>query len=591
MFNRKKILLVAVIALAVFFRFNNLNWDENFHLHPDERFLTMVGNAMQIPSSFSQYLDPMTSPMNPANINFPFFVYGVFPLVLNKLLAVFLSNDSYNAFTIQGRLLSALFDVLTVVLVYKTAKLLFYEQTSNPSTSLRTSIPLWSAFFYAIAALPIQLSHFFAVDTFLNFFMFASFYFSLKFTISKAWRYLILSSLFFSFALASKITAIYILPLNLFFLIFVHTGEQGPIGSFKSRILSLSHYIRWLLNDRVKSIVIVFIYLLTSYLAVRLTNPYYFESSNFLSLIPNKLFVENIQQLQASSTAESARYFPPAVQWFSKTPILFPLSNIIFFGLGTAFFICFLWGIFFAIKKINLMSAAILVWFLAFFIYQATRFGTAMRYFLLLYSFIAIFAGIGVNSIIQYLSFFITRHKLNGRILVPTSYLLLIGLLLIWPISFSTIYTSKHSRVEASYWIHQNIPEGSFLAEEHWDDGLPLSLEDIKNKTYTIVQMPVFAPDTQEKWKEINDTLNKANYIIFTSNRGYGSMMPLPDMYPKMSKFYKDLFAGKLQFKLIKTIASYPTLNLKLFKTEFNDDSAEESFSVYDHPKVLIFKK
>ena len=34
--------LLAVLAAGGYLRFSGINWDENFHLHPDERFLTMV---------------------------------------------------------------------------------------------------------------------------------------------------------------------------------------------------------------------------------------------------------------------------------------------------------------------------------------------------------------------------------------------------------------------------------------------------------------------------------------------------------------------------------------------------------------------
>ena len=33
--------LILVLLAGAFFRFSGLNWDENYHLHPDERFLTI----------------------------------------------------------------------------------------------------------------------------------------------------------------------------------------------------------------------------------------------------------------------------------------------------------------------------------------------------------------------------------------------------------------------------------------------------------------------------------------------------------------------------------------------------------------------
>ncbi|MDP7260290.1 MAG: hypothetical protein QF376_05365, partial [Anaerolineales bacterium] len=40
-------LLVVVVAAAAYLRFVGLNWDEFQHLHPDERFLTMVETGIR----------------------------------------------------------------------------------------------------------------------------------------------------------------------------------------------------------------------------------------------------------------------------------------------------------------------------------------------------------------------------------------------------------------------------------------------------------------------------------------------------------------------------------------------------------------
>lgn len=102
----------------------------------------------------------------------------------------------------------------------------------------------------------------------------------------------------------------------------------------------------------------------------------------------------------------------------------------------------------------------------------------------------------------------------------------------------------------------------------------------------------MYDPDTPEKWLKINQKLEKVDYIFLTSNRAYGSTMKRPQDYPQTIKYYQSLFNGISNFQKIAEFTSrpcFPPLGRAWFC--FNDDQADESFTVYDHPKVTIFKK
>jgi len=556
----KKILVAAtIILLAFFFRFNNLNWDENFHLHPDERFLTMVGTAMKIPSSITQYFDQKTSLLNPSNIGYNFFVYGRFPLILTKYLAVVYKLDNYNDFTILGRQLSAFFDFLVVILIFKTV--LFLEKHYR----FLPSIKYWASFFYAIAVLPIQLSHFFAVDTFLNFFMFGSFYLALRVGRDRPLQNTILSATFFGLALACKVTALFILPLNLFFLIktvFVRRQSLIKITGF------------------------VFGYFLISYFILRIADPYLFQNSNVFDPTINKNFVENIKSLQNMTVKNLDNWFPPMVQWLNKNTILHSLVNNSVFGLGIAPTILLLFGILrvvlsFPRRRESIPIFVILTWVLGFFIYQSLQVAPTLRYFIFLYPFLAIFAAFGINLLINY-GLRITDSKLIRNLL----FVILIVVLLIWPSMFSSIYFHKNTRVEASEWIYKNLPANSLIIGESWDDVLPIGVLNSDGKQFLSDQLPVFDPDTDEKWNKMNSILMKADYYVLSSNRGWGSIATVPKKYPKMSRFYNELLVNKNpNYKKIKEFRPY---YYNFF--ELPNYLIDESFTVYDHPQVIIYK-
>ena len=105
--------------------------------------------------------------------------------------------------------------------------------------------------------------------------------------------------------------------------------------------------------------------------------------------------------------------------------------------------------------------------------------------------------------------------------------------------------------------------------------------------------LELYNSDSSQKWEKISGQLNKINFLILSSNRLYGSIPKVPEMYPQTTEYYKKLFNGSLGFKKVAEFTSYPCFppfgNKHLFC--FNDDSSEEAFTVYDHPKVMIFQK
>ncbi len=552
--------ILLIFGLALFLRTYDINWDQGTHIHPDERFLTMVGVAMKIPTNFLTYLDPQKSLLNPTNINFSFFVYGIFPLIFTKIYAIIFNFDTYDKFNLLGRGISAIFDALTVLIIFKIS-FLFKKKYHLP-----TFFPYLAGFFYAIAVFPIQQSHFFTVDTFSNFFAFTSLSLAIDYWNKKKNSTFILSSIFFGIALSCKITSVYILPLIAYYLI---------LGLFYKYHISFS--LKKLLRAPVIPFLMGFIiYALISYISMRITDPYVFETGNFFLPTINKTFLTSLQTLKMYDTPTA--WYPPGVQWIHKTPILFGAQNIALYGLGIPYTLFLIAGFFFLLRYYRKTSLSVcFLWTIIIVIFQGLQYVQAMRYYYILYPFFAIIAAIGASTIIK------------KNVLLLSIILIFVS---IWTTAFFSIYTKPLSRVTASEWIYNHIPTGKQFLGELWDDPLPLGVTNTYGNVFPpSILLPVFDPDTPEKWSTMYTDLHKGDYLILSSNRGWGSIPTVPERYPLMTKFYKDLFAGKLQYKKIEEFTSYPSLSYLGIPITFPDNFADESFTVYDHPQVNIFQK
>jgi len=618
-------LFILILLVGAYFRFTGLNWDANQHLHPDERFLTMAAGALSWPRTLGEYFATAASPLNPHNRGYNFFVYGTFPLFFVKATAEALGRGDYNQLTIVGRALSGLMDLGTLILVFLITQTI---------TRYRANSALLACFFYATMGLPIQLSHFFAVDPYLTFFLTLSFYLLLKIvklvpSVSKDFKLnkncktkvtnFVLLGISFGLALAAKISALLFLPIVLLGFFFI-------LRSHKTNFTRI--------------VIFGLLFCLFSYLTVRVFYPYLFTDGKIFSGLNSKILA-NWKQLKNFDGVNTN--FPPALQWIPTKPLIYPLVQNLLWGLGIPLGIVSFFSFLFIIyhlsfiivrkkmtKQINLVGLVLtLFWIGLLFFYQSLQFSKNLRYFYPIYPFLAIISGITVaNFLSRFKSprlhsvFYWSDWSARGRIGLLREALakwgvigLLVFICLWWSFAFTSIYRSPHTRVRATNWIYRNLPRGSILANETWDDPLPFSSVFGQPEDYQGLNLPLYDPDSAEKWQSLSKRLTQTDYLLLTSNRLWRSLSAIPDRYPLTSRYYKLLFSGDLGFQQIAAFTSYPCLlprlshlsNLGFIKTNLTppsisltsttscllalgDDGAEESFTVYDHPKVLIFQ-
>ncbi len=487
------LLLIAVLMLAAYFRVVGLNWDENQHLHPDERFLTMVETALQprkcaepgIPVEacpneqkvwigISDYFNTAASTLNPHNRGYGFFVYGTLPIFIVRYLAELLGQAGYDQVHLVGRQVSAIADLGVIVLLYILAARLYGRR-----------VALLSAAFSAFTVMQIQQSHFFTVDNPANFFTLLTLWFAVLIVTkeengktapgnhSNGIRQsailrepLFLYSLGFGIALgmavASKLNAA---PLALLlpaaFLIRYYRQKQ-------TRSLTPSPFAKDQQSDRTFAVAqstdadnwsLITLYLIIAALATALTFRI-FQPYAFSGLGLNEQWLGNIRELRAQSSGDVD--VPFALQWARRAHV-YSFQNLTVWGLGLPLgilaWLSFLWMGWRLIKG-EWRHMILWGWSAFYFLWQSMAFNPTMRYQLPIYPLLCMMAAWSVIELwhapleIKNNS----RFSFVVRLLTACAGILVLLLTAGWAYAFTRIYTQPHPRVAAARWIYQNLP-------------------------------------------------------------------------------------------------------------------------------------
>ena len=598
--------LILILVFALGLRLYGVNWDDgsSHSLHPDERSVVWTAQQLTLDSLKSplELFDVQKSSLVPRPPgldsghgvydygSLPFYLLGAVGWAVGALPGV----DDANMYdlTIIGRILSAFFDTGTVFVVFLIGRRLFNER-----------VGLLAALFTAFAVLHIQLAHFYTTEAMLTFFSCLSFLFVVRLSEEgKRWD-AVLAGVFFGLAMASKFSAA---PMLAGFAVGVGLLALRN-GSRVDTLIPTPDAIKPALRKLGIAAAFGFITFAIAQPYAILDLPYYAADA-----------------YQQSQMVRRVIDFPYTRQYDGSLPFAYHLWQFSVWGVGLPLAILMWAGLGFtavrAALKRTRADILLLAWFLPFFFITGLAEVKFLRYLLPVTPFLAIMAAnLSDKGLTRLRSLrpsrnFMYRSGVAGLGLVVFA-------TVFYAFAYSNVYTDAHPATRASDYVREHIPPDSVIAMEHWEESLPNlhSYRRITLQLYDPDDVPIQYTDHAgftvigSKAEHLADALANADYIIFFSNRLYGSIPTLPDRYPVSSRYYRLLFAGELGFEVDYVAEAYPNfLGVNFVHDTFsrpgleapaalgpgrlsgltlNLGHADDSFTNYEHPTPIILKK
>lgn len=648
------VLLITILAIAAGLRFYNLGWDGETFAHPDERS-TVVYYAPTIkwPEEAGAWLDPDRSTLNPfLDINNPdaprSYTYGHFPLYILVLIANFChalapgaaslglpvevvhffeTSLSGQGFALIGRGLMALADLVSVYLLFLIGRRLYGRWGG-----------LLAAALSAFTVLQIQLAHFFAVDPVSTTFTLLAIYGSMLLYDRRSKGAAAVAGVGVALAVASKFSALPIVfaPLVAGFLAVVHykPESQAADTAAKTRFQN-------------KMVGLIVFSLGLAFVIFTITSPFVLlDFDNFRRAVLDEQgnMVSGVADMpytrQYRGTTAYWYFIEQQLRWGMGWPLgLLALAGAV-------------WVVIKAIRgKAQPGEWIALTWLVLYFGPTGLFLAKFMRYMAPVTPLLTLFGAGLVVALWRYkthnpgytrpgqrpttpvspgqarqandqpyeqlwaVSEAADQESSQGRSSphLPTfqspnlstaySPLLTRGLALtlaavaltgaaVWSLAFvNGVYGTEHPWVTFARWTYANVPDGACIAREHWDEGIPASIPEPGGHPgahgYRQPELTMYNEDTQEKYEYLRSTLMNCDYIAIASNRLWRTIPKLPERYPLSVRYYEALFSGELGFEPVYTVETPPRLGPLVF----DDQAADESFTVYDHPQPIMFKK
>lgn len=523
--------MIVILLIGGTCRFYGLNWDDGYNYHPDEMNMTAAVSRIVIPGQ----MDP------------GFYAYNGFPIYLYRAAAQLLSEItgddswtvSWSRITLAARFLSALFSTLSLCLIYWMGKNLINERGA-----------LLAAYVAAVSVGLVQTAHYGVTESLLLFLLLSISACAVKAVgrdtlFSPYWHAMALLS---GLAMGTKTSALafLVLPAIVWAILFPRHRKSALLLRAAS-------------------------FCLITFLVFAAVSPH--------SLLQFPAFTATMQYER--DVVRGTVSVPYTLQFRDTLPYWFFFKNLHWHtGLiipTVGMLGMFLWVIVIGRRKEGMVALPLLLFGIIYWGYVGSWYAKFIRYMILIIPILILSACWAFERLLRY------------RRLRPLAAAMILFTLMsntVWAAAFMSIYRSPATRTVASRWMYEHIPPDSVVLREHWDYGLPVHLSGRESPPFRFATMNNYDPDTEEKMQTMSGILEGGDYLILASRRLSGTIGKAPDAYPFTSRYYKKLFAGKLGYTPLKTFSSYPAL----WGFEINDDQAEETFQVFDHPVVHIFK-
>lgn len=528
--------LIIIVLIGGFLRFYKLDWGSGYFFHPDEYHIAAAVDRLSFPSQ-----------MNPE-----LFSYGSFTVYLIYFTKAILTSifSHFSLAILIGRFYSALFSTLAIILIYLISRRLFTVRCS-----------LFTAMLYAALPGSIQQAHFATPESGLTFFLFLTLFLSLQYIEQKKLRYLFLGAISLGIALGIKIVALTFLPVLLLPPVF--SLQFNKLSSPVQYIKSLFRLIKFE----------IFLLLATGF-SFFLTFPY--------AVLDFEAFRGSLNYEGGVADGKLLVFYTR--QFIDTVPILFQFRKIFLYALGPGVlvlgvlgFLGYLGNLLKKRKNVSHITyhiSLVTLAFLSYFLPNAFLFAKWTRFMAPIFPFFAIFA-----------AYFFKLISKNKLLRVACCVFLVTNI--IWAAMFFSIYLKPDVRLTTTEWLNQNLPADSFILTES-GNMLEVPLEgNLKKTAFDFYHLE----ENSQLQDELPELLSQADYFIIQSRRIFTNHQRLPEQFSKTAMFYDLLFANQLGFEKIKEFNSFPTLRVGKLKLEINDESAEETWSVFDHPVIKVYKK
>jgi 4-amino-4-deoxy-L-arabinose transferase-like glycosyltransferase len=559
---RVRVALALVVALAAALRFYGLAWGAPyFHFHIDEHFVFVGAERLRVS-------------MQAAATSGKFFMYGPLPMhLLNGVVWLYEAIKAPLALTVfqdqvtymvMGRAISAAMGTATVLVVYFVGK-----RVSNAVGGVLASALL------ATTVVHIAESHSFRVDLAMIFFAAVAWLFALRIAESGRLRDYLLAGAFAGAAIGSKYSAAFIVGV----IGVAHLVAPGRPRAWRDR----RGWLAW--GARGVSPLVV---CAVTFAAI---NPMAF-------LYYNRFRQDILEQIVNPLTGGTKPLW--VAQFTDVQPQLYWFTTNFWWGFGPAMELWGLAGLAWLIWRRTPAAIVAAAFPLIYFLTAGGTTAPMARYALPLAPAFAVAAG-GLSA------YLLERPRWRRAATAITA--VVVAGTTFYALAYMNIYRSRDARLAASDFLLANVPEGSRVLVEP-SHGIPplgsylrnpdfsgdhvmwgaMTHRDDYYSFYTLdpyVYLYGRRPTAEEKQRYIQSRLDLVDFIVM-DDFYLQLYRHLPaDAHGVVKQYYDDLFNGRLGFDLIKTFKVYPSI----FGVTINDDRAELSSRMNDHPRVYIFMR